>query len=800
MYYGKEIFNILSSVEVYEHMATEKDGSKKERKREIAEPPVDDPLLRAEKGILDKTIGSETEDLAEKRLAAIKRAHEMESSERTSAVGTSDSPSGEPGSSPQVSRKWIQLGPTHVPLGQTYSPHGTRVNVTGRVTVIVPDPKNAGTIYLGTAQGGIWKTIDSGDSWVPLTDHAPSLAIGALLIDPNNSNILYAGTGEGNRGGSTQYGLGILKTADAGSTWENKAFNTFKGSRFSRLAINPNDTSIIFAALFTRPGAPPPQASMRASGIYRSNDSGENWTRLENGLPPISSTGASDIVIDPHNPDVAYAAFWDEGIFKTINANANEPRWTKLTSGLPTAGEFSRIVLGISSSSSNTLYAYMSNTPQKDWIIDKFYQTKNSGDNWQQVPINVTPSRHNGNHDLGKQGFYNLNVAVHPQNENVVYLSSISLWKAVHNSTSGTWSISNIGTEFHPDNHAFAFNPQNPENIYAGSDGGIYRSENSGTTWKDDINKDLCITQFEFMEQHPSSDKLIIAGTQDNGTIRYKGDSAFDFCDGGDGGFVCIDPMDPKNVWHMYFNLSPAFSTQEGNFRTWIDLSGTIQQNASNFYAPLTLDKANPKNIAVGGNVLYLDSDRGQDGWPEAMRINLGLPNDDFISAINYVNSNLIYVGTNRGRVYQLTLKNGEQWNVQAIQSPPFPERYIWDIATVPNTENTIIVIVSGFGTGHVFRGKVSSDHTAAWTDIGGVGAGKLPDNPTNALVIDENKPDTMYVGMDVGVFQTTNGGNDWIKLGAGLPNVQIYDMRLFSASRLLRAATHGRGIWQLKL
>ena len=157
-------------------------------------------------------------------------------------------------------------------------------------------------------------------------------------------------------------------------------------------------------------------------------------------------------------------------------------------------------------------------------------------------------------------------------------------------------------------------------------------------------------------------------------------------------------------------------------------------------------------------------------------------------------------MGTNRGRIFQLINENGVRWNAHAIQSPPFPERYIWDIATISNNDKTIIVIVSGFGTGHVFRGEVSSDHTATWTDISGVGAGRLPDNPTNALVIVENKPETMYIGMDVGVFQTTNGGNDWIKLGAGLPNVQIYDMRLFSPSSLLRAATHGRGIWQLKL
>ena len=143
----------------------------------------------------------------------------------------------------------------------------------------------------------------------------------------------------------------------------------------------------------------------------------------------------------------------------------------------------------------------------------------------------------------------------------LVHLSGISLWKAVHNTNTNNWEFSDIGTQFHPDNHAFAFDTKNPEIIYAGSDGGVYRSEDGGKNWDDSINDGLCITQFEFMEQNPTNEKRLIAVTQDNGTERYDGNPQFYHGHDGDGGFVCIDPNQPQNVWHTFYDLSPVFSS-----------------------------------------------------------------------------------------------------------------------------------------------------------------------------------------------------------------------------------------------
>ena len=157
----------------------------------------------------------------------------------------------------------------------------------------------------------------------------------------------------------------------------------------------------------------------------------------------------------------------------------------------------------------------------------------------------------------------------------------------------------------------------NPEIIYAGSDGGIYRSENGGISWDDTINKGLCITQFEFMEQDPVDENFVLAGTQDNGTIRYEGKPEFYHSDNGDGGFTCIDPTDSKNVWHTAYCLSPLFSNKRGEKGSWIDVSIGLPWDPdplaySNFYPPMTLCKTNPNNISIGGRSLYVDNNKGK--------------------------------------------------------------------------------------------------------------------------------------------------------------------------------------------
>jgi photosystem II stability/assembly factor-like uncharacterized protein len=663
---------------------------------------------------------------------------------------------------------WVQLGPTAIPNGQTYSP--ARVLVTGRVTGIVVDPTDANVIYMASAQGGIWKTTDGGLNWMAKSDNEVSLAIGALAMDQSNHLVLYVGTGEGNFSGDSYYGNGILKTIDGGTMWTTLGQATFAGTRFSRIAITPGTPARLFAAT--------------GAGLYRSLDSGVAWTQMTGS--PLPTLNATDVCIDPSSPATVYASFWGAGIYKSTNAAAaGQPTWTKLAGGLPTSG-FTRIALGLSPSSPQTIYALMAG-PGSGYTVNNFVQSTNGGAAWTSIPL---PG---GN--IGGQGFYNLNVAVDPTTPDIVFLSGISVWKAVRDATTGVWTITNVGATIHPDNHAFAFQPGNHLIVYAGSDGGIYKSVDGGITWIDTINEGPCITQFEFIDHHPTSDAVVFGGTQDNGTEQFRNSPVFNHADDGDGGYCAVDRLQPQNVISTYYGASPKRSTQGGGFGTWFDVSSGITGTPL-FYPPLALDDTNPSNIALGTTLINLDSAQGTGGWPT----NVNLPGiTGNVSAIHYVNSNLIYAGTTTGRVYRLA-KTGTTWSAVAIHAAPLPSQYIWDIAARPDDVNTVIVVMSGFGISHVWRGVVAGGTSATWTNISGTGPGVLPDIPVNALVVDSLAPNTYYIATDVAVYRTTDAGTTWMQFSQGLPNCAVFDLRLHQPTRLLRAGTHGRGLWERQL
>ena len=788
---------------------SKKTGRKTSRKKASgkATPPPDNPLLRHDETTLDlkvdvdaqsttaasvsliastkkpskkgpkKTPTTNTEGIYEAgekdvsqmcrlRLAALEQSRGMPHIDDGSPMLMAAAIAGAPQPVAPVAgvSNWVQLGPTAIPKGQTYG--GPRVLVTGRITGIVVDPTAPNTIYCATAHGGVWKTINGGTSWVATSDNEVSLAIGALAMDPGNHLVLYAGTGEGNFSGDSYYGNGVLKTTNGGASWTVLATSTFAGTRFSRIAITPGTPARLFAAT--------------GNGVFRSTNAGVNWSLMSSGIP--AGAMATDVVIDPTTPTTVYAAFWGVGIYRCTNAGAATPTWTKLTTGLP-AGGFTRIALGISASAPKTVYALIAND---SYTIDGFYRTTNGGSNWAAIGL---PGG-----DIGGQGFYNINVAVDPTTPNIVFLSGISLWKATRNAA-GTWSFSDVGGVFHPDNHALAFDPTNNLRVYAGSDGGIYKSNDGGITWIDSINEGLCIMQCEFIDQHPTSDAVVFSGTQDNGTEQFRNSPVFYHADDGDGGYCAIDKTQPRNILSTYYGNSPKRSTLGGKFGTWMNVSGGIA-GPGLFYPPMALDETNSNNAAFGTDRINLDAAQGTGGWPT--KVTLPGINGN-VSAIHYANSSLIYVGTTTGKVYRL-VKSGAAWTATAIHTGPLPVGpFITDLATVPGSPNTIILTMSGFGHAHVWRG-VFSGASATWTNISGTGVSGIPDIPANALVIDPNAVNTYYVATDVAVYRTTNGGANWTQFSDGLPNCAVFDMRLHNPSRLLRAGTHGRGVWERKL
>lgn len=706
-------------------------------------------------------------NLAQLRQEAMVRLRRM--TKRAGRAGVEETPASAGASN------WTPLGPLAIPNGQTYG--GARVLVTGRVTAIAIDPAAPDTIYLGTAQGGVWKSVDAGASWKPLTDNEISMAIGALAIDPSNSQVIYAGTGEGNFSQDSYYGLGVLKSANGGATWTLQGDTVFTGVRFSRIVVTPGTPNRIFAAT--------------GAGLYRSTDGGATWTKLTSGLPAAGQ--CTDVVVDPATPATVYAAFWQQGIFKSTNGGAATPSFTQLTTGLPSG--FTRIALAISPSSPQTLFALMANNdttspppgPPFRYAIDKLYVTTNGGSNWSAVALPGGAGT-----GIGGQGFYNLHIAVDPTSPDIIYLGGIELHKGVR--SGGTWTITKIGANIHPDHHFVAVHPANHLTLYAGNDGGVYRSTDGGATWDDSINKGLVITQYEFIDDHPTVDAVVLGGTQDNGTEQYRNSPVFYHADDGDGGFAIINDGNPTNAISTYYGPSPKLSTQAGKFGTWTGVWTGITGANNLFYPPVVACGTDPNRLAVGTDRINLDNTQGAGGWPTKVT----LPGiTAAVSAISYVDANLLYVGTASGQVYRVT---GPAWVATLISQAPLPGRFIWDVSPVPGSPNTVIAVMSGFGGGHVWRGVVPASGAAAWTDISGTGGGRLPDIPVNAMVIDPVAATTIYIGTDVGVFRTTNGGTTWTPFSDGLPNCAVFDMRLFQPGRLLRVALHGRGLWEKQL
>ena len=769
--------------------ATAKRPNVKRRKQPREPSQADRPDQRHSELIQDRRFGSEDENLAQLRLAALR--------ETAAAVAQREKIA-----KPLLlgAGKWVQLGPTVIPNGQTPSAAsgGSRVNVTGRITEIVVDPTSPSTIYVATAGGGVWKTVDGGVTWSPKSDKEVSLVIGALAMAPSDPNRLYAGTGEGNIfyfvqnfplqvSNEDYHGVGVLRSSDGGDTWTHLGSADFCGVAFYRIAVHPTNHDVLFAAT--------------THGLLRSQDGGATWMPMTSGLPPLSTTviACTDVAYHPDNVNRAWCAFRGSGLYRTDDANAVTPTWSKLNTGLQADG-MGRIALAVAPSNHNAIFALIAPFPEPvqnpKGVV---YGSTNGGDTWSTITTVPTV-----------QSSYNLNIAVDVSNPDVLYLSCRELYKSVQ--SGGNWTTESIGTRIHVDNHAFASHPTNHLQIYAGTDGGIYQSADGGSTWDDSINEGLVITQFEFIGQHPESDAQVIGGTQDNGTAMFRNNLVFYHSADFDGGQAGIDPTNPKNVIHTFCSLPRKRNHPEngkgiersvtaGKFGTYTDISDNLPPAGGSgakvlFYPPWTYEDTNSHNLAFGTNELRLSAAQGTDKWP----ISITLPGigSGRVSAIHYVSPSLIYCGTSNGLVYK-AMKSGSTWTATKVSASPLPARWIWDIFLVPGTSDVLVLAMAGYRTAHVWKGTLSGG-SWRWAHLSGAPSHRLPDAPANALQVDPAAPNMMYVGTDVGVWATTDGGANWNPFSDGLPNVGVHDLKLHAPTRLLRAATHGRGLWECQL
>jgi len=669
---------------------------------------------------------------------------------------------------------WTPLGPDHL-----VSVEGT--SVSGRVNAIAVDPTDSNTIYVGAAQGGVWKTNDAGATWVPLTDTQCSLAMGSIAIDPVDPNIIYAGTGEQNFSLDSYYGCGVLRSTDRGTTWTQLGASVFDinnttegtgGATISRIRVDPLTAgSTTSTTLYVTSDL----------GVYRSLDSGQSWTPT-----PLLAGVATDLVMDPSNPTVLYASLGNpfadarNGVYKSSNGGAS---WTKLTGGFPT-GEVGRVNLAISASSPTTLYASVQNDfggSGVDGSLLGIFKTTNGGTSWTQVTGSGA--------SCDTQCWYDMVIAVDPNDSNVVYFGGVELYKSID----GGNNFSNIRPSLvHVDQHALAFDPRNASVVYAGNDGGVFKSTNGGASWSS-LNTNLAITQFyPGVSLHPTDANYILGGTQDNGTLRFTGSSVWqEISLGGDGGFTAIDFVSPSTIYHEFQWDNTSFSgprrSDDGGTSFAQKNSGIDLSDRAAFVPPYVMDPSNSQKLCFGTFKLYKTTNRG-DSWT-VLAGGVDLTKGGVISTIAVAPSNpqVIYVGASDGNVVVTT--NGGSTFTTVISG--LPNRSVQAIAVHPTSASTAYVVFSGFGSGHVFT---TTNTGASWTNI----SANLPDVPVNAILLDPGAPSNIYIGTDLGVFRSTDAGGSWSSLNTGLPNVAVFDLAFRSGTNVLVAATHGRGVFKM--
>lgn len=739
------------------------------------------------------------------------------------------------------------------PIGPSPTSGGFFAPVTGRITTIAVDPKDPSgdTVLIGGAQGGIWRSMNAGNSWVPETDFASSLAMGSIAFAPSNPNVVYAGTGEqASTGFDVYYGAGVLKSIDGGVTWNSPCptpgptcnnpfvgpfgsdFFPGGGARISYLSVNPLNADLILAAVQITTGT-------NAAGVYCSDDGGLNWSNILPGQMATFVGYASSTVVfaalgrsfgsfpGSSNQNGVYKSTIADG--KGIGGNlpakcgniANS--FSNLTGNIVLPGPVGRIDVGIFDA--NTVYASIADASTNSRFNQGIWVTTNGGLNW---------TRTNAPDICRRQCWFDNVVKADPfdptgrtvffgggaanQFSPLTFLWVMRTTDGMNFSTVIPTSNSSDPNRPHVDQHAMAFVklPTGRVRLYLGNDGGIWRTDDaeaSTIAWTNINNPGLQLAQFyPSLSVHPSNPGLAFAGTQDTGSLNYSSLGWKDNNSCGDGGWTLIDPVTPSTVYISCQLVDLQKSTMNGNPGSFSFADNGISiSEPVNFIAPMAIDSANPNRLYFGTTRVWQTID-GANSWQATSSGALSPGAVVVALAVGGSTGGVVYAATSDGRVFSAANVAPGSANFTS-QTGSLPQREPTQIIIDPSdlSGNTAYITFSGFsgfrdGMGHIFKTVTGG---APWIDVSCTRTGNcgspnptdLPNVPVNDLVIDPDLPGTLYAATDIGVFLCSNGGATWTTFNNNsLPNVTVLSLRMHRASRTLFAATHGRGAWNLAL
>ncbi len=693
-----------------------------------------------------------------------------------------------------------------------------------RILAVVAHESDPFTFYLAVASGGVWKTVNNGTTFTPVFDDAGRLTFGALAIAPSDPNVLWVGTGDAACGRLTIIGDGVYKSTDAGKTWTHMGLTETR--HIGRIAIHPKNPDIVYVAALGLHFS-----FNEERGLYKTTDGGKTW---EKSLFISDKVGVVEVAIDPLDPDTVYANTYDKwrvpwhfeeagpetGIYKSTDGGET---WKRLAGGLP-EGKLGRSGLAIYPKNPNIIYATIDNfntrppteaeikqAQQRNQeaegrrIGGEVYRTEDKGESWTKMsPDNVS---------VGGGKWYG-QIFVDPNDDKIIYVPSTPLLR----STDGgkTWgpgrSLTNNAPGVHVDHHAVWINPINSKHIILGNDGGLAITYDFGKTW--DVFENIPAAQFYAIGVDMDEPYNIYGGTQDTGSVKVpsNGKSGQVTVDewasvgGGDGMF---NQPDPNNSRWLY-NSSQFGSMQRLDQKTGISVRIQPRRGQDepplrfNWNSPIHISPHNSRIIYIGSQVLHRSIDRG-DSWqeispdlttndPEKLKGNIEHCDITSISE-SPVTAGIIWVGTDDGNV-QITQDGGAHWtncakNLEKAGAPL--DFYVSRVFASNFNEGSAYVVKTGFQRDNfeplVFK---TDNYGASWFSI----SSNLPQEIIYVIFESQINPALLFVGTDIGVYVTLNGGRTWHSFRNNMPVNPVHDLLIHPRENDLVVGSYGRGIY----
>jgi len=705
---------------------------------------------------------------------------------------------------------WQFLGPT---------------NISGRVTdVAVAEPRGKTyTMYVAGASGGVWKTDNDGHSWTPVFEHAASTSIGDVTIAPSDPDVVWIGTGEANIFRSSMAGCGVYKSTDAGKTWKHMGLT--KTHTIPRIVVHPRDADTVYVAASGHEWTDNPER-----GVYKTTDGGKTWTKV---LFVNDKTGCIDLVMDPSNNDVLYAATWQRirkrwndprnedgydgsGIYKTTDGGKT---WNAINAGLPDARWRGRIGLDLCRSKPNVVYCFVDDYELSSGTAGnrdaygrqrgrqikgaEVYRSDNGGTQWRKVsPSNRFMRRHSGTY-----GWVFGQIRVDPNDPDVIYTMGLGL----NVSRDGGKTFETL-RGMHGDHHALWIDPGNSKFLVNGNDGGANASYDGGKTWTLFTRK-LPMVQFFNVAFDMDEPFRVYGSIQDHGSRRAVVDVSrgrnripaqeWERAPGGEGSNQAIDPTNPDLVYSAGFYGSLT-RTDLSQGRRGVRIVPRAPRGEEPYrgqwLAPFLLSPHNPGVIYLGLNYLFRSLDYGDTF--ERISDDLSYNDPDKKRDIPYQTlfaisesprkMGLIYAGTDDGRLH-VTRNGGADWI--EITKGLAENRWIARVVASKYSEGLVYVAQNGKRwddfTPYLWR---STDYGTTWKSI----VGNIPLGPINVIREDPKNDKVLYVGTDVGVYVSTNAGESWDVLGSGLPSTFVSDLVVHPRDDILVISTHGRGMYAM--